>query len=72
MAGDEDTATREASDATPEASGAGNAVSLSAFGGMLKTHRAPPPLKLDVQPYLMWKKDVEIWQLLTSMSKEKQ
>ena len=72
MAGDEDTATPEASDATPEASGAGNAVSLSAFGGMLKTHRAPPPLKLDVQPYLMWKKDVEIWQLLTSMSKEKQ
>ena len=67
MAGDD-----EPENSTPEVSGSGNAASLSAFGGMLKTHRAPPPLKLELQPYLMWKKDVEIWQLLTSMSQEKQ
>ena len=45
---------------------------MSTLGGMLKSHRTPPPLKLDFQPYLMWKKDVEIWQILTSLPKEKQ
>ena len=37
-----------------------------------KVHRAPPVLNLDVQSYVMWKKDVEIWQLLTSLPKNKQ
>ena len=57
-------------DVTTEESGANS----SAVGGVLsmfKSHRAPPLLKLDSQPYLMWKKDVEIWQLLTSLPAEK-
>ena len=34
--------------------------------------RAPPALKLEVQSYVMWRKDVEIWCLLTSLPAEKQ
>ena len=35
-------------------------------------HRAPPPMKLENQPYMLWKKDVQIWQALTSLPKNKQ
>jgi hypothetical protein len=69
MTGEEDGSTTT----NNTASGGGN--NSSAIGGvlnMMKSHRAPPPLKLDVQPYLMWKKDIEIWQLLTSLPTEKQ
>ena len=35
-------------------------------------HRAPPQMKLDSQPYMLWKKDVQIWEALTSLPKCKQ
>ena len=35
-------------------------------------HRAPPAMKLETQPYMLWKKDVQIWQALTSLPKNKQ
>ena len=62
--------TGEGSTGSQSADESGN--KMSTLGGMLKSHRTPPPLKLDFQPYLMWKKDVEIWQILTSLPKEKQ
>ena len=38
----------------------------------VKYQRAPPVLKLEVQSYVMWKRDVEIWKLLTSLPANKQ
>ena len=40
----------------------------------MATHvnRAPPTMKLESQPYMMWKKDVQIWQALTTLPKCKQ
>ena len=68
MAGD-----NVASDGSTAEQGGSGKKEMSADGGRFKSHnRAPPPLKLELQPYLMWKKDVQIWQLLTSLSKEKQ
>ena len=37
-----------------------------------KVHRAPPVLNLELQSYVMWRKDIGIWQLLTSLPKNKQ
>ena len=38
----------------------------------VKYQRAPPVLNLEVQSYVMWKKDVEIWRLLTTLPANKQ
>ena len=35
------------------------------------SNRAPPTMNLEKQPYTMWKKDIQIWQVLTSMPKNK-
>ena len=59
---------------TASSSGSGVTQTTGSTVTTMATHvnRAPPTMKLESQPYMMWKKDVQIWQALTTLPKSKQ
>ena len=52
----------------PSATATNTTTTTMVVGG---NNRAPPTLNLLVQPYVMWKKDIQIWKLLTNTPGDK-